>query len=50
MRSYLGVDPRRNRFKVYTLTQDGKEETPCWSIKDLPQFTKTLKETDEVVL
>jgi hypothetical protein len=49
MKSYLGVDPP-NRFTVCTLTQDGKEETACWSIKDLPQFTKTFKETGEVVL
>jgi transposase len=50
MKRYLGVDLHRNRFTVCTLTQDGKEETACWSIKDLSKFAKTLKETDEVAL
>ena len=50
MKRYLGVDLHRNRFMVCTLTQDGKEETACWSINDLSQFAKALKETDEVAL
>ena len=50
MKRYLGVDLHRNRFTVCTLTQDGKEETACWSINDLSQFAKALKETDEVAL
>ena len=50
MARYLGVDLHRNCFTVCTRTRRETLATQTWRMKELPEFVKTLRRSDQVAV
>jgi transposase len=50
MAKYLGVDLHRNCFTVCTRTKSEVKNTQTWQMKELPEFVKTLRRSDQVAV